>query len=202
MDITSLRHNRLFGSKIYYCALFLLISFTNFSLCQINYKFGSEGIRNFNNFIDLFYTIPDNDSTLIWQQIEYTTCPHTIIDSSFCSFVDIIPYFYPYAIFKVECPNGILVCIQHVCPSEMADLQFVEFLTFDTHGVLKNRMALPYRKNGCLTGDFEDITQLYVSKDKLQVIVERVFYGKSSSQKMRNSIYNIDDNGTLILVHE
>lgn len=202
MDITRISNNRLSFNKIHCYLLFLFIFISNFSYGQIHDKSVDENIKRFNDFIKLFYSIPDNDSTPVWQPIEYTTCPHTIIDSDYCSVVNFIPYFYPYAIFKVERLNGILVCVQYVCPAELADLQFVEFITFDTLGVLRNKIALPYRKNGCLADAFEDISQIYVSKDKLQVIVERVFYGKSGSEKISNSVYEIDVNGVPILVSD
>lgn len=164
---------------------------------------GNVTIEEFHDFIELFYPITEDDSLLSFQPIGLGSYQKEIIDSNYFSFVHVTPYFTPYAAFKVNRPNGLLVCVWHNCPSDFAGLQYVEFLTFNLYGVLRDRTLIPFRKEGCLNGDFFDDTEISVSNSLLQIQVERVFLGEEGGSKtIKDALYKIDDNGNLIGVSE
>ena len=201
MDIMSIKHNSLLGRNIK-LLFFVLVIGTNRTFCQSQGGFEEFSNEKFQSFIELFYAISEYDTLLVWQPIEYETCRGRLIDSSFYSFVHFTPYFYPYAMFKVECPFGFLTCIRHSCPAEQSDLQFVELSTFDTKGNPQSKILIPYIKNGCLTETFHDATQLFVSRNLLQIHVERVFYGQKETMFINNLLYKICDDGNIVLIGE
>lgn len=202
MVIMFIKRNSTIIPKSTLLLLLIFVVSTNSSYCQSTNSSQSVSIERFQGFIKLFRTITDTDSVLVNQQITYTTYPQKLIDTFYYSFVHLTPYFYPYAVFKVERPNGFLVCVRHDCPAERADLQFVEFITFDFNGTLQNRVLLPLRKYGCLTDTYYDETEISVSNSLLQIQIERIFYGKSESSILKNMLYHINHDGNIITISD
>ena len=184
---------------LFHISFVILLTCFNLGRCQSEANYRSN---RFSDFLDLFNTIQEKDSTLAIQDIEYASYPQKIIDTSFDHLINRVPFFYPYATFKIICDTGFLVCIHHVCPAEYSDFRFVELITYDVCGVQKNSVALPYMKNGCITepNGNEYRSELYVSNKKIRLIVNE-YNKKKNSSKSHENIFLVGKNGIPNLLH-
>lgn len=162
--------------------------------CQITGDYNR--IEHYSEFSNLFYDLAV-DSSLQEQRIEFRGS-HTVIDSSFYSFVNKIPFFYPYAAFKIEKSKGTLFCVLHDCPAEMTDLRIVEFVTYDSTGILKARLMLPYEKSGWFSPNPEDFIRstIFTSIDKI-LLIQSLYRKRDSHIEETRSIYGIDEDAAL-----
>ena len=127
--------------------------------------------KKYYSFSKLFINLP-SDTSLKEQWIESRTYNDVLLDTCFYPYLSKIPFFYPYAKFKFEKPNGTLYCILHDCPAEMTDLRIVEFVTYNNEGVRKNTILLPYEKSGWFSPNPEDFfrTNIYTSNNQILLI--------------------------------
>jgi len=179
----------------------------------------------FIHFIDRFNPLADQDSLLVLQEIGYSDYPEVLLDSTYYDYdfydctsaVDngffsdkaipahnnllytLIPFFKPYATFRIDCLNGYLVCIFHrYILNRTADLMFLEFGSFDKDGTLLSRLLLPYMVNTSEGDDFWSLsTLIYVSNSRLYYISSSYSNTHDFIDK-RTIRYRIDNQGKLI----
>ncbi len=188
-----------FHKNIVKVIILLFLFFNGSVYCQEQGNILENGC--FSKYNSLFKTL-HLDSTFIEQRIQYRTYPHVLIDSIHYSFVNKIPFFYPYATFKIEKPKGTLYCIKHDCPAEMNDLRMLEFVTYDNNGKLKNRVMLPCVKRGCFSSpnslDYTVVT-IYTAIDKILFIQEDYTQWNNHLEETR-LLYRITDEAIPILI--
>ena len=183
----------------------LLLPILSLFLC--NTSNGQEIIQSrnrddkFSLFLNLFQSIPDVDSLPVIHRIEYSTYQSELIDTSFDSFVCLIPFSHAYATFKVECIDGFLVCVQHILSSELSDFQFIELLSFSKQGYLLDRVALPYLKKGCISSLYEDAYEATLSVSSSEVYLLGEKYKEGTDKVIRERYqYHINNDATLLPV--
>lgn len=201
----------------------LLIPF--FSSCQSQRDqafFKSQNL--FAQFINYFSPVTCQDSLLCLQDVGFAEYPEVLLDSTYSDFYNrtrddetglfscnanplenvfhsvTIPYFRPYATFRVDCPDGYLVCLCHRFNSntETADLLFLEFDSFDKDGILISRFLLPYLVNMSAGNEFLSVsTLLYASNSKLCFITS-AFSDSHDYITEREIHYRINSKGQLV----
>lgn len=176
---------------------FLFLTGGSASCQNIEDTINNESLSEFSK---LFYYLP-LDSTLKEQEIDLRDYPNNIIDTCFYSFANKIPFFYPYATFKIVKPKGILFCILHDCPAEMTDLRIVEFVSYDNDGRLKNRLMLPYYKSGWFSPNPEDYfrSTIYTSISEI-VFIQTIYTKKDNYNDESIYKYKISEEAIPILV--
>lgn len=213
----------------FFSCLFIsfFISFSNFCWTQNDQSFLNKQ-NSFDQFINLFTNLSCQDSLLCLQDIGFDGYPELLLDSTYSDFYkhtkdngagllscDVIPstndlysmtipFFRPYATFRVDCPDGYLVCLCHRFNSytTTADLLFLEFDSFDKNGEVISRLFLPYLVNMSVGEDFLSVSGLlYVSNSKLCYITSSL--SNSHDHLIEREIhYRIDSNGMLVFVDE
>ena len=179
---------RAYKIKSIHIFLFLSLIICNTMYSQDIAQHSDRG-KDFSIFLNLF------------QPIHYSDYTSKLIDTSFYSFVCSIPFFYPYATFKVERNEGFLVCIHQVFRAELTDFQFVELLSFNKQGCLLDRVALPYLKVGCIAGPGEYAYEatLSVSTSEVHVIMKKYEHGRDKEIIEKHHFY-INEDATLLSV--
>lgn len=213
----------------YFSCLFIsfFILFFNFCWSQKDQSFLNKQ-KSFEQFINLFTNLSCQDSLLCLQDIGFENYPELLLDSTYSDFYKRtkdngsglfscgvipstkdfcllpIPYFQPYATFRVDCSDGHLVCLCHRFNSSTttADLLFLEFDSFDKKGVLLSRLFLPYLVNMSVGEDFLSVSSLlYVSNSRLCYVTSSL----SNSQNHiieREIRYRINSKGMLVFIGE
>lgn len=209
-----------FFSRILSIVLFITLS--NPVWCQVN-QLSSCKQQSFQKFLDFFNPLTGKDSLLVLQDIGYADYPEVLLDSTYNEFYSstyndsyeflsfnaiptpnnlpytLIPYFRPYATFRIDRSNGYLVCICHRYTSTrtIADLMILEFDSFDKEGTPISKLLLPYMVN--LSED-----DIYMSfSTLLYVSYSRLYYKSSEYSNTHDYInertiqYRIDNQGGL-----
>ena len=191
---------RAYKIKSIHIFLFLSLIICNTMYSQDIAQHSDRG-KDFSIFLNLFQPISNVDSLPVIHRIHYSDYPSKLIDTSFYSFVCSIPFFYPYATFKVERNEGFLVCIHQVFRAELTDFQFVELLSFNKQGCLLDRVALPYLKVGCIAGPGEYAYEatLSVSTSEVHVIMKKYEHGRDKEIIEKHHFY-INEDATLLSV--
>lgn len=205
------------------CFLIFFILFSNYCRSQSDHSF-FNGKNLFAQFINHFSQLTCPEPLLCLQEIGLNGYSEVLLDSTYSDFYNrtrddgtglfssnanpldnvfhsvTIPYFQPYATFRVDCPDGYLVCLCHRFNSntETADLLFLEFDSFDKDGILISRFFLPYLVNMSVGNDFLSVsTLLYASNSRLCFITS--FFSNSHDYITEREIhYRINPKGQLV----
>lgn len=59
-------------------------------------------------------------------------------------FVQYIPFFSVYPIFRINYSWGVLVCMYRTYSNEYSNFDYLEIITYDTTGIPKSQIAIPY----------------------------------------------------------
>ena len=186
-------------------AIFIFLSLSVF-LCNTLYSQDIIQPRNqdnkFSRFLNLFQSVPNVDSQPVIHRIEYSTYQSTLIDTSFCPFVFMIPFSHAYATFKVECTEGFLVCVQYVLSTELSDFQFIELLSFNKQGYLLDRVTIPYLKKGCISSPYyEDSYEATLSVSTTEVyVIGKKYKEGTDEEKIEKHHFHINTDATLLPV--
>lgn len=158
-----------------------------------------EGSENslFGTFINMFSTI-DDDTVLRIQEIEMNNYPnYKKIDSVYYSLIDRVPFFDYYATFKIEKPEGVLVCIYCRYTSYYVTLSYIDLVTYSLNGTVINSVRLPFLDNAMYFDNslgFE-LCDLYVSVER--IVYKYNQYRTEKGEIIQNLEFNIDKDGRL-----
>lgn len=212
------RHHRFY-------TILLFVSLFNFCFGQNEQPYPSEP-STFNQYINQFSPLTNQEPLLALQWIGYTGYHETLLDSIYYDFFNrtvnegvglymcnaipfsnevfyaTIPFFRPYATFRIDCPDGYLVCICHRFNSNTSDLSFLEFVSYDKQGVPLSKMFLPYMANISEGNNFLTAsTLLYVSNSHISYSI-RFSSNSCDHVDNREILYSISSQGKLCFKQE
>lgn len=174
----------------------VLLSNVHSSKGQITYQ--AEGSENslFGTFISMFSSI--EDTALHIQEIEMNNYPnYKRIDPIYYPLINRVPFFDYYATFKIEKPEGILVCIYCRYTSYYVTMSYIDFVTYSLNGTVTNSVRLPFFDNAMYPDNplgFE-LCDLYVSNSR--IVYKYNKYRTKKGEIIQNLEFNIDKDGRL-----
>lgn len=152
----------------------------------------------FGTFISMFSPINNDDTVLHIQEIEMNNYPnYKKIDSVYYTLINHVPFFDYYATFKVEKPEGVLVCIYCRYTSYYVTFSYIDLVTYSFNGTITNSVRLPFFDNAMYPDKplGFDMCNLYVSGER--IVYKYDTYRTEKGMNIQNLEFSIGEDGCL-----
>ena len=108
-----------------------------------------------------------------------------------------VPFFEYYATFKIEKPEGVLVCIYCRYSSYYVTLSYIDLVTYSLNGTVTNSVRLPFFDNAMYPDNpiGFDLCDLYVSENR--IVYKYNKYRTEKGISIQKLEFDIDEDGSL-----